>query len=251
MKKILFLILLIVVVGIAALILGRNAVVKMALVGGVRSAADVEVEMKGVHVGLGSTDFGVDELKLHNPSDYPDPIMMDIPEFYVDYVLMDILKGNIHLQEMRLHLKEFVVVKNQKGELNLNAFKSVQQKQAEPVKAEPASKTHLQIDVLKLKIGKVLFKDYSKGGEPVIKEYDINIDKEYQNITDPTALSKLILSEALVKTTIANLVNLDMGALTQGVESAAKSVTKEASKVGEKAVEEGAGLIKKLIPSGD
>jgi len=254
MKKILFLILLVVVVGVVGLVAGRNTVAKMALVGGMKSFADVDLDVKGIHVGLASTDLGVEELKLHNPAGYSDSIMMDMPEFYVDYVLMDILKGNIHLKEIRLHLKEFVVVKNQKGDLNLNSFKSVQESKKEEKTAEqPASssKTKLQIDVLKLKIGKVIFKDYSKGGEPVVKEYDINIDKEYQNITDPSALSKLILSEALVKTTIAQLANFDVGALTKDVEGLAKSVTSKAGESVEKAAEKGTGFIKKFIPSSD
>lgn len=254
MKKLLFLILLIVVGGGAGLVAGRDTIAKMALVGGMKRLAALDVEVKGIHVGLGTTDLGVEELKLHNPSGYPDPIMMDMPEFYVDYVLMDILKGNIHLKEIRLDLKEFVVVKNQKGELNLNSFKSVQESKKEEKTAQtqaPSSETHLQIDVLKLKIGKVIFKDYSKGGEPVVKAYDVNIDNEYKNITDPSALSKLIISEALVKTSIARLANFDVASLTKDVKGLAKSVTSEATETVEKAAEKGTGLIKKFLPSGD
>lgn len=252
MKKILLLIFLVVVVGAAGLIAGRNTLAKMALVGGMKSLADTNVEVKGIHVGLSSTDLGVEELKLHNPAGYPDSIMMDMPEFYVDYDLMDILKGNIHLKEIRIHLKEFVVVKNQKGELNLNSFKSVQEKDEKPVeKQASSSKTNLQIDVLKLKIGKVIFKDYSKGGDPSVKEFDVNIDKQYQNITDTGSLSKLILSEALVKTTIAQLANFDVATLTKDVEGLAKSVTTQATETVEKAAEKGTGLIKKFLPSGD
>lgn len=255
MKKILFTIFLAVIIVGTGLVVGRNSLAKMALVGAMKSLANLDAEVKGIEVGLRNTDLAVQEFKLHNPAGYSDLIMMDMPEFYIDFALRDILKGTIHLKEIRLNLKEFTVVKNQKGELNLNVFKSVQEgskKEEKPAQEkESASRTHLQIDLLKLKIGKVIFKDYSEGGEPSVKEFDISIDKEYQNITDPKALSSLILSEALTKTTIARLANFDLDSLTKDAKGLAKSVTSEASKTVKKATEGGSGLIKKFLPSGN
>jgi len=71
--------------------------------------------------------------------------------------------------------------------------------------------------VLNLKIGKVIFKDYSNGIPPKVSEFNVNIDQRFENITDPQALAKLIIVKALMNTTIANLANFDLGSLKEGV----------------------------------
>ena len=88
-----------------------------------------------------------------------------MPEIYVKYDLPAIMGGTIHLPEVRIALDEFMVVKNEKGELNLNSLKVVQaQKKGSAEKEETktgARMPKIQIDTLKLKIGKVIYKDYS------------------------------------------------------------------------------------------
>ncbi|MFH1790840.1 MAG: hypothetical protein ABH885_02515, partial [Candidatus Omnitrophota bacterium] len=54
------------------------------------------------------------------------------------------------------------------------------------------------IDRLRLKIGKVSYKDYSaRQGTPRVMEYNINLDEEYTNITNPYTLVSLIVVKAL------------------------------------------------------
>ncbi|MDD2866862.1 MAG: hypothetical protein PHO59_06010, partial [Candidatus Omnitrophica bacterium] len=61
----------------------------------------------------------------------------------------------------------------------------------------------LQIDLLKLSIGKIIYKDYSKGETPKIEVYDLGYkQKTYQNITSAQQLVALILSEAMKGTAI-------------------------------------------------
>jgi len=109
-----------------------------------------------------------------------------MPEIYVDYDLPAIFKGKVHLEEMRLNMNEFVVVKNEKGELNLDALKVVQA-QKEGKKPEAKAKEggkipEIQIDTLKLKVGKVVYKDYSGGGNPTVREFKVNLDEELANL---------------------------------------------------------------------
>ena len=89
-----------------------------------------------------------------------------MPEIYVDYDLPAIVKGKVHLTEVRINLKEFMVVKNEKGELNLDSLNVVQEQQPrkkrakEPEPKEEGKEPDLQIDVLELKIGKVIYKAF-------------------------------------------------------------------------------------------
>ena len=73
-------------------------------------------------------------------------------------------------------------MKNEAGELNLNSLRVV--KEAEEVEESEKSDTgkektempDIQIDLLELKIDKVIYKDYSKGTPPKEKVFNIKID---------------------------------------------------------------------------
>jgi hypothetical protein len=176
---------------------------------------------------------------------------MDMPELFVNYDFASILKGKIHLEELRLDLKEFIVVKNEKGALNLDSLKAVQRsKETKEEKPKEESKMpDMQIDVFHLKIGRVLYKDYSGGGKPQVNEFNIGLDEKYENITNPQALASLIITKALMNTTIAKLTNFDLGSLQQdamgvlklGTSAATETVGKAAETLGGVA-EKGAGV---------
>ena len=176
--------------------------------------------------------FSVPGLNLFNPKGFPDKLMVDMPEIYVNYDLGAFLKGKVHLEEVRLDLREFVVVKNKDGQLNLDSLKVVQAEKEGKVPAEKKQKAAMpefKIDVLKLKIGKVVYKDYSQGPQPMVKEYNININEQYTNITDPYSLASLIMVRALMNTAISNLANFDLGPLQANVSETLDQATKMAT----------------------
>jgi hypothetical protein len=161
--------------------------------------------------------------------------MFDMPEIYVDYDLPAIASGKVHLPEVRIDLKEFLVVKNAKGELNLDSLKVVQAQKA-PKKAGAAAEKKaagkmppMLIDTLSLKIGKVIYKDYSRGGEPSINEFSINIDENFKNIDDPSSVVSIIIVKALMNTTIGRLANFDVGGLQKSVSGTLGTATKAAT----------------------
>lgn len=55
----------------------------------------------------------------------------------------------------------------------------------------------IQIDLANLAIGRIVSKDYSVEGPPVIKVYDVNLKKSYKNITSAQQLVALIITEPL------------------------------------------------------
>ncbi len=203
--------------------IGKNVIVKAAVEGGVKAVTGLTLNIQSLKIGLRDSSLGINYMKLNNPKGYEDKTMFDIPEVYVDYNLSDILKGNIHLEEVRLNLATFTVIKNREGVLNLDALKPVEQeikKEKSKESDKPKEKTNLpeiQIDLLKLKVGKVIYKDYSGGGEPEVKEFNLNLDSSYTNITDPKVLVSLIVTKALMSTTIGNLANIDIEGLAGGI----------------------------------
>ncbi len=188
----------------------KNTIAKISVEQGVHLVTGLKMGIRGFNIGLLRTNVDIKGIRLYNPRGFKDKLMMDMPEVYVDYDLPAIIKGTIHIPEMRLDMKEFVVVKNADGALNLDSLNVVQQEKTGEKEGEMPK---MQIDSLQLKIGKVVYKDYSAGGKPSVQEFNININETYKNIDDPNKLVSLIVVKALMNTTIAKLTNFDIGPL--------------------------------------
>ncbi len=104
----------------------------------------------------------------------------------------------------------------------------------------------LQIDVLELKIGKVIYKDYSKGTPPKVREFNVNIDERFENITNQRTLISLIIVKALKNTVIAHLTNFNLGALQEDVAGKLKETTRKVVETADKALETGKDVEKKV-----
>jgi uncharacterized protein involved in outer membrane biogenesis len=252
MAKKIGIVVLVIVILFVVLGLAKNMIIKTAVSGGVHAATGLKLQIKGLRVGVFNSLIDIKDLKLFNPPDFTDKVMADVPQIYIDYDLGAFFKNKVHLEEMKLDLKELVVVKNEKGELNLDSLKVVKKTKEEKASKEKEAKKEkkapqIQIDDLSLKIGKVIYKDYSKGGSPQVKEFNVNIDEQYKDITDPNALVSLIVVQALAKTTIAKLANFDIGSL----QSQAMGKVTEALKGMEGApIEKTVDELKKLLPFG-
>lgn len=210
--------------------LGKGIVAKAAVTGGVKAMTGLDLRIHAMDVGLLRTAVGIRGMTLRNPAGFPDPIMLDLPEIFVDYDLFSLFSKRVHLEEVRLTLKEFVVVKNAEGQVNLDALKMVQEsKGATPASRGGAGPAQLHIDRLRLKVGTVVYKDYAAGGEPRIQAFPVNLDEEYRNITNPQALAALVVSRALMNTTVAKLAGVDLTAIQGQVGAQIEKVTAAAT----------------------
>ncbi|MBI4116008.1 MAG: hypothetical protein HY447_05505 [Candidatus Omnitrophica bacterium] len=220
MKKILGIGLIMLIV-IGGFLLARNVIAKAAVENGVRFITGLKLNMQSLDIGLAGTSLGIQDLRIFNPQGYQDKIMLDMPEIYVNYELKPFFQKRVHLEEIRVHLKEFVIVKNEKGELNLDSLKAVRsqkreaiaEKSGKPKAKEKGKAPDIQIDEFKLRIEQVYYKDYSRGGKPSVKKFNINLSESYSNITDPNAIVNLIVVKALMSTGLATLTNFDVSLL--------------------------------------
>ena len=261
-------ILVVVVVALVALSFLKDIAIKTAVERGTEMVTGLKLKIGGFSAGILNTSVDIKDLKLFNPQGYADKVMLDMPKIYVSYDLPRILGGTVYLKNVMIDMKEFTVVKNEKGELNLDALKVVKEEKAgakaAPEKQGKAPKMH--IDKLQLRIGKVVYKDYSKGGAPQIQEFNVNLDESYSNIDDPTALVSLIVVKALTNTSIARLTNFDVSGLSSNfkgtMETATKTATDAAGKVAQQATQEAtkqagevaktaAETVKKMLPFGN
>lgn len=211
---------------------GKGLLAKLAVSGGVRLVTGLDASIGSLHVGVFNTSIGVRNLQVRNPAGFADQVMVDLPEIYADYDLGAALKGNIHLERVRLNLKELRVVKNADGRLNLRAIKGLESDTPAP---PPSSKAGaFVIDALDLKIGTVTYADYT-ASPPSVKTFTVNLDEHFEHITNPTVFAGLVVSRALMKTTVAQLANFDVSGVqsmvTQGLRDSAGLVAGTATHV--------------------
>ena len=233
-----------------AIVLGaiKDAIIKTSVEKGVEIVTGLPLKIGGMKVGIIRTLISVKNLTLFNPKNYPDKLMLDMPEVYVNYNLGSIIGGKIHLKEMRINLREFAVIKNENGELNINSLKVVAaQKEGRSPEDSGGGKKgkapEIQIDTLKLKVGRIVYKDYSKGGAPEIKKFSANIDETYNNITNPYSLVSLILVKSLMATPIARYVNIDL----RGLQTKASETLSQAADEAKKFVSEAKAELEKRM----
>jgi len=238
MKKIVSLVVIVLAV-LIVLSVAKNMIAKTAISAGVKAMTGLKLSIKSMNVGVFRTLIGIKGLALHNPSGFPDKLMADLPEIYVDYDLGAFLQKKVHLEEVRLSLKELIIVKNDQGELNINSLKVVKaQKEGQAAKKKAKGEApKIQIDNLELKVGRVLYKDYSQGTPPTIREFNVNINERYANITDPASLVSLILVRAMMNTAIANLADFNLQGLQNIASDTLSSAEKVVSKTATKAKE--------------
>ena len=235
------LVMLLVVVAVV-LVFARNVVVKAVAENGVRAVTGMPLNIGRLDLNLSDTFVDIEGLVVKNPAGFHDTSLVNIPKILVDYNLSDILKGKVHLENLEFDMQQFTVVKNEKGELNLDRLRALQGTQKtsaqtpEPESKTPAKAMPVRIDMLRLKIGKVVYVDYSSG-QPSTKEFLINLDQSYQNITDLNSVVRLIVLKAMISSGISNLVNFDIGSLEGNLTGAFNTSTKLATQAAAKSLD--------------
>jgi len=156
---------------------------------------------------------------MYNPKGFSKGVLLDLPKINAGYDLGALLKKKLHLIYAEVKLKEMVLEKNKQGELNVDQLKVTKEQKNQESKAKSSGQMPMQIDTLRLDIGKIIYKDYSAGAEPIVKAYDINMHKTYKNITSVQQLIALILIESMKETGIksAKIYGLSLLAGTGGI----------------------------------
>ena len=197
MKKLLVRILFVIVTLVVIGVLGRNFIARKSVEIGVKGVTGFPLEIGAVQVGLLSGQLDVRNLKLMNPPEFEDQRFVDLPLFHVQYELGSLLKGVPHVKEIVVNVQQVVIVKNAKGQSNANAIQDklaptgdTPEKSAQP--AVPAKKLAYQVDLVRVHIGTVVKKDYSKG-QPTEQTIPFNRDIVFENISESTSISALVM----------------------------------------------------------
>ncbi|HUI05482.1 MAG TPA: hypothetical protein VL486_00595 [Verrucomicrobiae bacterium] len=236
------------------LILGRNVIARLSVEVGTKKLTGFPLEIGSVNVGLLNGKLDVRNLKLMNPPDFEEKMFVDLPEFRMDYRLGSMLAGAPHINDMLVNLKQIVVVKNAKGESNVQRLKGVTSSSSgtgsDSAKTETGKKTSYRVDQLRIHIGTVTIEDYSKG-KLSERTIPLNVDATYKDITDSTDITRLVLMTMMSQVRLPDIgVNVnDLKKNLSGVTDSTGKALEGASQELEKSTKGFFNSLEKALPS--
>jgi hypothetical protein len=222
------------------LFFSRNFIARVSVEYGAKKITGFPLKIGSVDVGLFSSKVDVRDLTLMNPPEFQEKMFVDMPQLYIDYRLHSMLSGAPHINDMLINIKQLVVVKTDKGDSNAMKLKGVV--------FSGKSSSKYTIDKLRIHIGTVTLKDYSRP-KPTEHNTPLDIDVTYANITDSTDITRLILL------TVMSQVKLpDIGIKPDDLKKGLSSVTNQVGQVLKGVTEQTKGLfdnLKKSLPQQD
>ena len=122
-KKIFMFLVLIILVVVCGVIIARNTIAKNAIMKGTKEVLGQDLTIGDIDIGLLTTNVKVNSLQVYNPKGYTEKYIADVNELFINYSLLDILKGFIHFPEIRVNIEQLNIEKDKNGVLNVDHFK--------------------------------------------------------------------------------------------------------------------------------
>lgn len=227
-------ILLVLALIMATFLVAKNQIIKVAVVQAVHMATGFDMSVGKIDVGLFNQSVEIKDLRLYNPSDFPDREAFDIRRVYVKYDRWSLLSDVIKIKQLDIDIPKVVLVRKADGETNISRMKEASEKAtakeeaAEKQSTEPAPeptnrksdgagpeekvpKKYL-IEELNLKLGTAEYRSFGEEGTPP-EVSTIVIDREstYTNIDGVGAITTQIANDILlnggIQTIFENLVS--------------------------------------------
>lgn len=214
-------------------------------------SANLLEQAVGVKVSVSRFSFhpyplklGLYGIKIHNPPGFKEKVMADVPEIYFEVNPLAILKGRIHVREIRLSVEDIAIERNAQGKINLNEMTrllsekqraaskpkpsqpSPRDPQTPPAPEKPKSKPKqipVTVDRVIVNLGDARFVESGKSN---VSEKRIKIDVrnfELKNVTDPASVTEQIVVMILKKMGLM-AINAQLGDVQKNLENQAKII---------------------------
>ena len=153
-----------------------------------RTGFIVKVQQLSLNPFLGHVE--ITGAVVENPVGWPMPEFLSLRHFKVDAELRPFLSHRIVAEKVIIDVEKLSIIRNQAGVMNTDAFRAgiagATQDQPNQPKTE-SQKTEFLIHHLVLKFDRLAVADYS-GKKPLIKEYDLQLERELYEVDSVTKL---------------------------------------------------------------
>lgn len=212
---------------------GSETLGRIALEKSIASIMGLRTLMDDFDIDIPNSDIEIQDLFIFNPKQFKERRMIDIPKIYIDFDLQALFKKQIHFKDLKIDLKEFTVIRKSNGDVNLHSIKLIQQGRLDPESIETTKEegVDLHFDLLELNIGTVIFIDISKKGKEKRKEYRLNLKQQFKDVDSLESLQRIILIEAVTKTSLDKVLNLNLKSLIKPVRNVLRGAIKITGKL--------------------
>ncbi|GEM_PF-4713927 len=165
----------------------------LAILNGVlRSAIGVPVSLGKMRLKLFPIEVGLYDIHVRKFGDFKSQVA-SIPEIFISVEPFDLLKGKIHVRQIRINLEEIVAERDTNGKINLN---ELQKKLAEKPRVPPPP---LQIDKVTLTMTRAQYIDYGFT-PPITKVFFLNVyNASLEDVTNPRRVTEQVIAITLKK----------------------------------------------------
>lgn len=183
----------VVVLGLAALLVLRDGILSRQMIRLAREKAGMDIRIESLRTGLLKPSIDLQGLSLMAPPEFPATESLRVERIRLVSDWKSLLAREVGAEEVVLEIPRLVIVRNAKGETNLQRLgREIEERRSDgPAGEKPAAKKApdrpkrtYRIARLTVKIGEVQYVDYSKGAEPVTRRYPLNVDKTFTDVTD-------------------------------------------------------------------
>jgi hypothetical protein len=191
------------------LLIGRNFFIKLGVQAGVKNVLGLKITIDKLNVGLFQSVVRIEGLTIYNPEGFKEETLAEAPLIYIDYELSSILKGEMHCTKIEVDIKEIIIIKNNKGEINLNSLKAIESDSDDTsteTDQEKKEEIEIKIEKLVLTLDHVRFVDYSRRRKPKERKIRVGIDhEEFENLNSVEEIVRVIILKTLISSGLNNI----------------------------------------------
>lgn len=176
----------------------------------------VQSDIEYFHLGIVRPGIHIKDMTLYNPHGFSAEPMVIIPEIYIRYSPLGLLRGKLYFYDIRFHLEKLAVEKNEKGYLNLQSMRPLREETDVPaapdIEKEPRGPLSFHVEYLVIRADKVTYTDRTRSPASE-RSFDVGVDEIYEDIDDLSTLVQLIIASTIRKTVLPSILNLPMGSV--------------------------------------
>lgn len=107
------------------LVAARNRILKAVAERRIRAETGLQAKIGSLKTGLGSATIALKDIQIFNPPQFGSSVLVDVRQLYVELDPEQATASKLRFKVLRFHLSELNVVRDNQGQLNLEAFQDL------------------------------------------------------------------------------------------------------------------------------
>lgn len=154
----------------------------------VRQRTGFDVAVQSLMVNPFTGKIHARGLAINNPPTFPQPEFLQVREFVLEAAVLSLFSDKPVLERVSMDIGLVALVKRSDGQTNAGVFRgylaSADQEVAPPsMRRSEVKRKKFLIKKLEVRFDRLLVAD-NTGKRPVMRDYPLNIDRTYENVTD-------------------------------------------------------------------